>query len=191
MKSSDAVIPRLYGLPKLHKNAISLRPIVSFIGSPPYYLSREIAQITKHLVGKIVHHVANAEDFVNEIHNLSISQDEIIASFDVVSLFIKIPSELALVVILQRLEFWTYISSHTKWPINDICQGLKICLNAMHLHFRGNNYQQMFGTAMGSPVSAAITNMVMEDVETRALNTFMFGPKLWNDTSMTPLFLRR
>ena len=32
---------------------------------------------------------------------------------------------------------------------------------------------------MGSPVSAVIANMVMEDVETRALNTFIFGPKLW------------
>jgi len=27
------------------------------------------------------------------------------------------------------------------WSIKDICQGLTICLNATHLHFRGNNYQ--------------------------------------------------
>jgi len=32
---------------------------------------------------------------------------------------------------------------------------------------------------MGSPVSAVIANMVMEDVETLALNTFTSDPKLW------------
>jgi len=32
---------------------------------------------------------------------------------------------------------------------------------------------------MGSPVSAVIANMVMEDVETRALNTFISGPQRW------------
>ena len=110
LKSSDAVIPRLYQLPKVHKNAISLRPIVSFIGSTTYYLSREIAQITKHLVGKSVCHVGNDEDFVNEIHNLSINQDESMASFDVVSLFIK------------SLQNWHLMSFCTDWSFGHIYQ---------------------------------------------------------------------
>ena len=67
-----------------------------------------------------MHHVRNAEDFVNKIRNLSINQDEIMASFDVVSLFTKIPVELALDVLLHRLELWADISSHTKWSIQDI-----------------------------------------------------------------------
>jgi len=54
-------------------------------------------------VGKSVHQVRNAEDFVNEICKLSINQDEIMASFNVVSLFTKIPVELALDVILHGL----------------------------------------------------------------------------------------
>ena len=99
------------------------------------------------------------------------------ASFDMVLLFTKIPVELALDVLLHRLELWADTSSHTKWSIQDICQGLKSCLNATHLHFHGNNYQQIFGTAMGSPVSAVIANMVMEDTETRALNTFISDRK--------------
>jgi len=32
---------------------------------------------------------------------------------------------------------------------------------------------------MGSPLSAVIANMVKKDVETRVLNTFISGPKLW------------
>ena len=40
-------------------------------------------------------------------------------------------------------------------------------------------YQQVFGTAMGSPVSAVIANMVMEDVEQRALATSPVKPFFW------------
>ena len=35
--------------------------------------------------------------------------------------------------------------------------------------YNGIFYQKVFGPAMGSPVSAAIANSVMEDVEQRAL----------------------
>ena len=96
-----------------------------------------------------------------------------------VSLFTKIPVELAFDVVRHRLELWTDISSRTKLSVNGICQCLKICLNATHLHFRGDNYQHIFGTAMGSPISAVIANRVMEDLETRALNTFISGLKFW------------
>ena len=58
-------------------------------------------------------------------------------------------------------------------------QGLQICLNATNLTFRGKHYKQIFGTAMGSPVSTVIANLVREDVEKRALSTFYSQPKIW------------
>jgi len=41
LKTSDATTPQLYGLPKLRKENIPLRPIVSFIDSPIYSLAKE------------------------------------------------------------------------------------------------------------------------------------------------------
>lgn len=42
--SRNGAPPRIYGLPKLHKEGISLRPIVSYLNSPTYhtmlYISR-------------------------------------------------------------------------------------------------------------------------------------------------------
>ena len=32
---------------------------------------------------------------------------------------------------------------------------------------------------MGSPVSVVVTNLVMEDVETRAIEIFAHSPRLW------------
>jgi len=36
LKSSDASVPKLYGLPKIHKEGLPLRPIVAFVGSLTY-----------------------------------------------------------------------------------------------------------------------------------------------------------
>ena len=41
--------PKLYGLPKLHKPGIPMRPIVSFCGSPTYQLSKHLTTILQPL----------------------------------------------------------------------------------------------------------------------------------------------
>ena len=56
---------------------------------------------------------------------------------------------------------------------------LTLCLNATCLEFRVKVYQQIHGTAMGSPISVVIANLVMEDVELRALATFHSLPHFW------------
>ena len=42
---SKGVIPRFYGLPKSQKVSVPLRPIVSFINSPTYNLSKFLSRI--------------------------------------------------------------------------------------------------------------------------------------------------
>ena len=34
------MLPRIYGLPKIYKTNVPLRPIVSFVGSATYHLSK-------------------------------------------------------------------------------------------------------------------------------------------------------
>ena len=56
---------------------------------------------------------------------------------------------------------------------------LKLCLDATFLQFRGNYYRQVYGTAMGSPVSVVVADLVMEEVERRALTSFTDAPRIW------------
>ena len=47
------------------------------------------------------------------------------------------------------------------------------------MHTTALTINRFFGTAMGSPVSAVITNMAMEDVEQRVLATSPVKPFFW------------
>ena len=49
LKPTDSPAPRFYGLPKIHKPEIPIRPIVSYTGTPLYKLSRYIASILSTL----------------------------------------------------------------------------------------------------------------------------------------------
>jgi len=124
------------------------------------------------------HHVRNSIELADEVKTMIVQEDEVMVSFDVVSLFTKIPVELALEVTQRRLMACTEFENHSNWSIEDVCQGLKICLESTFLHFRGKNYKQVFGTAMGSPVSAVVANTVMEEIETRAIKTSIHAPRL-------------
>ena len=46
---------------------------------------------------------------------------------------------------------------------------LNLCLEATNLMFEGKIFQQVHGTAMGSPVSVVVANLVMEDIELEKL----------------------
>ena len=72
-----------------------LRPIVSLPGSPTYNLSKYLSDILKPLINSSPHSVNNAKAFLSKIKDLRVEPDEIMISFDVVSLFTSIPLDTA------------------------------------------------------------------------------------------------
>ena len=70
MYPTGASPPRFYGLPKIHKKNIPLRPIVSSIGSVAYGLAKVLADIIKPLMGCSEHHVQNSQMFVEEVKDM-------------------------------------------------------------------------------------------------------------------------
>ena len=84
-------------------------------------------------------------------------------SFDVVSLFMKVPVDLAVKVAHERLSMDTSMIERTSPSADQVVKLLQFCLDATFLSYRGDFYQQTFGTAMGSPVSVTVANLVAGD----------------------------
>jgi len=87
---------KLYGLPKLHKPGIPMRPIVSFCGSPTYELSKYLTTILQPLTDKSRYKLQSTENFIGIIKTVQIPDGYKLVSFDVKSLFTSIPLQLAL-----------------------------------------------------------------------------------------------
>ena len=75
--------PKFYGLPKIHKIGMPLRPIVSSNGTVTYQTSKEVARILKPLVGRSPHHIKNTQDFIDQIKGIHLGQDQCMMSYDV------------------------------------------------------------------------------------------------------------
>ena len=60
---------------------------------------------------------------------------------------------------------------HTNLQEMQIVKVLKFVLNNSYFKFNGSHYHQVSGCAMGSPVSAIIADIVMQEIETIAINT--------------------
>ena len=179
LRSSAGGVPRLYGLPKIHKPGIPLRPIVSFVLSPTYELSKFLASLLSPCVGLTNHHVKNSGQFTQFITTQTLTDTDVLVSFDVVSLFTRVPIARALQVSRDRLERDPSLPERTCLSVDDICNLLGLCLDATYLSFEGTVYRQVHGTAMGSPVSVVVANLVMEDIEQEALSTFHSPPLFW------------
>ena len=171
--------PKYYGLPKIHKQGVPLRPIVSSRGSATYETAKELAKILKLLVGKSPHHVQNNQDFLDSIKGIKIKPEECIMSYDVSALFTSIPVEPAIKIIEQQLKEDKDLHSRTNMKIHHIISLLRFCLSNSYFSFQGRFYQQTQGAAMGSPISPVVANLFMEDLEVQAIRTSPTPPSLW------------
>ena len=171
--------PQLYGLPKIHKKDTPLRPIVSSIDSPTYKLAKHLANILQPLVGTTSSYVKDSEDFVKKLETTDVQHNDIMVSFDVVSLFTKVPTGDALRVIKDLLAEDDTLRERTILLPADIVSLTGLCLNTTYFHFGGNFYEQVEGAAMGSPLSPVVANIYMQDFESRVLVTALLKPSLW------------
>ena len=153
-----------------------MRHIVSFCGSPTYQLSKYLTTILQPLTDKSRRKLQSTENFIDAIKTVQIPDDYKLVSFDVKSLFTSIPLQLA----LQCTE--TAIQQSTvklPLPTEHIMDLLNLCLTSTYFQYNGRHYKQLHGTAMGSPVSVVVAEIVMQHVEESALATCRQTIPLW------------
>ena len=103
MYPTEAVAPKFYGLPKIHKRDIPLRPITSSRGSINYEVTKELSRILRPLVGSSPHHIKNTADFVQQLKGITLNANENIVSYDVSALFTSVAIDPAINIIRRKL----------------------------------------------------------------------------------------
>ena len=173
--------PKFYGLPKIHKAGIPLRPIISSIGTVTYNTAKELARILKPLLGLSNHHIQNTMDFVEQIKEVKLKKEESMVSYDVTALFTSVPIPPVLEIIEDKLNEDKDLPQRTSMNTRHIIRLLEFCLRSTYFVFQGQYYEQTEGAAMGSPLSPIIANIYMEHFETSALETAPHPPPSGRD----------
>ena len=97
--------------------------------------------------------------------------------FDVISWFTKIPVDVTKTVVFERLKKNDTLNNRSDSTLTDIVTELNLCLDNTYRHFRGKFHRQVFAVAIGSSISVIIANLVMKNVEKRAMSTFSNPPE--------------
>ena len=96
-----------------------------------------------------------------------------------VSLFTSVPLKTAKTIVANRVGDGCILGGRTSLTVPELMEASDICLQLSFFVYNDVVYRQIFGCLVGSPLLPLIANMVMEEIEQKALNTHLKPPSLW------------
>lgn len=174
--------PAFYGLPKLHKafsNFPALRPISSGSSSCTKRLSEFIDTFLKPLAQKLPSYVQDTTSFINKVRTQKFSGPTYVSSLDVTSLYPNIDHTEG----SQACEELLDTRAHKSIPTALLKHLITLILRLNTICFGGRFFQQIKGTAMGTPMAVNYANCFMGKFEQELLSSYeeQHGkrPALW------------
>ena len=152
--------PVLYGLPKLHKPDIPLRPVVSAIENPTDYLSHFITHFLQPLAQTVPAYLSDSKDFKQHLSQIpALPLNSILVTADVVSLYTNIPQSEGIDTTCEFIQ-----RNRDLLPeYAPSTQVFRLILHhiLLHSHFTFNtrHFIQTFGTAIGCRMAAPFANI--------------------------------
>jgi len=171
---SDGNLSRAYVLPKVHKPGFNFRIIISSVDSPTYQLAYFLHKIISKNIDKPFSHIDNSFQLIKKLNGTFLESNYDLISLDVVSLFTNILLDLESLTIR-----WEKIKEGTSISKEEFLMEVKMVLDSTFFSFNSKIYKQKFGTPMGSPMSPIIADLVMDDLETKALKILNFQLPLY------------
>ncbi|KFD68190.1 hypothetical protein M514_19672 [Trichuris suis] len=167
--SSNTKCPELYCLPKIHKPGNPFRPIISNVGSATSGIGSYVSRIIRPLTGNKNSSTLNSKEFVRQIREIELQEDDMLVSYDVKDLFTSIPLSYTYNIIFEALDTDSSLKERTKLNPYHIVDLIKFCMTeGNYFHFQGEHFSQTQGAPMGSPLSPVLAEFFMEHLEQRA-----------------------
>ena len=96
---------------------------------------------------------------------------------DVTSLYTNIPQEEGIDTVCRAYEI--FYRNEPPIPTQLLKRALRLILQENSFQFNGKNYLETHGTAMGTKMAVAFSNIFMNKVETEILSQSLFKPLVW------------
>ena len=161
--------PRMYGLPKVHKPGVPLRPILSMSGSPQYMISKWLCDRLRPVVqhyGK--HCVEDSFVFSDSVKSAKLSQDGFMCSLDVVSLFTNVPLKEVIDICADAIYRNDSIETElTMLSEKSFKELMEMVTSGVEFSFDDIMYRQVDGVAMGSPLGPTLANIFVGFYESK------------------------
>ena len=174
-----AIVPRLYGLPKIHKKDVPLRPILSMVGSAHHPLAKFLAHILEPVQAFYCKRcLTDLFDLVDKLNKTNGYEHNsyCLGSLDIVALFTAVPVKKCIEVILDTIEN-NSIEVKIEGPI--LGRLLHQCVSNIQFLFNNTYYRQIDGVAMGSPLGPVLANIYVGYIEYNTPNidtdTILYG----------------
>ncbi|XP_076041890.1 uncharacterized protein LOC143025768 [Oratosquilla oratoria] len=142
MRPGDSTIPKFYGLPKVHKEGVPLRPIIAFRGSPTYNLARDLAKRLRPLVESSERMLSNSADFVERLRGVSLGEEDCLVSFDVKAMFTSLPQGLIRQAAMSTMESNVEFLDKSKLTAKELMGLVDLCLDSTFFKFRDKIFHQ-------------------------------------------------
>ncbi|UYV81678.1 K02A2.6-like [Cordylochernes scorpioides] len=143
----------IYGLPKIHKPNVPLRPIVAFYHSPTAPLSKFISTFLKPIIKQqnSPFSISNTTTFIDELLKYQPQPNKIMISFDVESLYPSLPHQL----ILSSTEEFLRENKVDQIIVRKITKLIALCLETNILTYDSKTYEQIKGISQMTRIITA------------------------------------
>ena len=153
--------PRMYGLPKTHKEGIPLRPILSMKGSSHHELGKWLTGLLQPVLERFSSHcIPDSFTFAKTMQNLDIDPDVFMCSFDVSSLFTNVPLDETIKICSKSL--YDQSDSQTLISKDVFVELMESATSSVEFSFNNTMHKHTDGVAMGLPFGPALVNIVVE-----------------------------
>jgi hypothetical protein len=146
--------PRLYGLAKVHKNDVPVRPVLSMPGSAYHRVGEQVAEWLAKVPECGIN--SSTKEICDRVRNVKLEEDEELVSFDVKSLYTFVPVLEAILICADLL----FRDGSTKPPVDKdtFVELAKIAACNVVMSTHDGYYRQIEGLAMGSPPAPHLAN---------------------------------
>lgn len=151
----------MYVLPKIHKNPIALRPIVTTVNSVTYNLAKFLHGILKSNFPLPDICSINNLDFIENLKLAKVFSNSIMFSLDVKSLFTSIPSLKLKTILYEKLNSIKISDCENLLSKADIIELLEICFEENFFSINNEWFFQKDGLFMGHILSPILANIYM------------------------------